>query len=272
MSTFRSAALATLVAGGLFSMGLPAASAETGEGVHAWEVHDPSRPLPPRVDAGPGPSEPAPIPSDAIVLFDGTDPDADLSAWSSAKDPWPVHDGYFECPPEGGNWLATDEKFDDIQLHAEWYVPQSEASDRSQGRGNSGIYLMGKYEVQVLETQENETYADGMAAAVYGQNPPLVNPGRGIGQWQTYDVIFRAPRFTDDGELERPAEMTVFHNGVLVQDRWVLEGPTRHKQRTSYAAHAPELPIGLQGKGNPVRFRNIWVRRLGERPVSPVEQ
>ncbi|MEO0966682.1 MAG: DUF1080 domain-containing protein, partial [Planctomycetota bacterium] len=155
MSVFRSAALARLIAGGLFSMGLPAASAETGEGVHAWEVHDPSRPLPPRVDAGPGPSEPAPIPSDAIVLFDGTDADADLSAWSSAKDPWPVHDGYFECPPEGGNWLATDEKFGDIQLHAEWYVPQSEASDRSQGRGNSGIYLMGKYEVQVLETREN---------------------------------------------------------------------------------------------------------------------
>ncbi|MEM9252995.1 MAG: DUF1080 domain-containing protein [Planctomycetota bacterium] len=239
---------------------------------YMWAVHDYDRPLPPRVDAGPGPSEPAPIPSDAIVLFDGTDPDADLSAWHSAKLPWPVKDGYFECPAENGNWLATNEKFGDIQLHAEWFVPEAESGDQGQKRGNSGIYIMGRYEVQVLESVGSDTYADGMAAAVYGQNPPLVNPGRGIGQWQTYDVIFRAPRFTNDGELERPAEMTVFHNGVLVQDRWVLEGPTKHKKRTSYSAHPPELPIGLQGKGNPVRYRNFWVRPLGERPVSPAEQ
>ena len=143
----------------------------------------------------------------------------------------------------------------------EWASP-AEVVGESQGRGNSGVFLMGFYEVQVLDNYQNKTYDDGMAAAVYGQFPPRVNACRAPGEWQTYDIVFHAPRFNAEGGLEKPAFMTVFHNGILVQDHVELTGPTGWKQRPPYKAHAERLPISLQDHGNPVRFRNIWIREL----------
>ena len=160
--------------------------------------------------------------------------------------------------------IRTKKKFGSCQLHVEWASPEEVTGD-SQGRGNSGVFLMEFYEVQVLDNYRNITYADGMAAAVYGQYPPLVNACRPPGEWQTYDIVFHRPRFDADGGLLRPAFMTVFHNGILVQDRVELTGPTAWKQRPPYKAHADRLPISLQDHGNPVRFRNIWIRELAER-------
>ncbi len=223
-----------------------------------WKIHDPERPLPPVVDPGPG-GGPVPAPSDAIVLFDGRD----LSQWSSGKgEParWKVENGYVEVVKKTGS-IRTVRGFGDCQLHIEWATPLTVIGE-GQGRGNSGVFLMGKYEVQVLDCYKNKTYADGMAAAVYGQHPPSVNACRPPGEWQTYDIIFHRPRFSDGGSLSRPARMTVFHNGILVQDNVELSGPTEHKKRPPYAVHADKLPISLQDHGNPVRFRNIWIRNL----------
>ncbi len=223
-----------------------------------WKIHDPERPLPPVVDPGPG-GDPVPAPSDAIVLFDGRD----LSQWSSGKgEParWKVENGYVEVVKKTGS-IRTVRGFGDCQLHIEWAAPLTVIGE-GQGRGNSGVFLMGKYEVQVLDCYKNKTYADGMAAAVYGQHPPSVNACRPPGEWQTYDIIFHRPRFSDGGSLSRPARMTVFHNGILVQDNVELTGPTEHKKRQPYTVHADKLPISLQDHGNPVRFRNIWIRNL----------
>lgn len=225
-----------------------------------WEVHDLTRPLPPRVEGASCVTTPAP--SDAIVLFDGTS----LDAWRTGDGDaaWPIEAGEAVV---GGGSITTRESFGDVQLHVEWMAPESEAGDEGQARGNSGIFFMERYEVQVLESVGSTTYADGMAASLYGQHPPLVNPGLGIGRWQSYDIIFRAPRFDGD-ELVRPATVTVLHNGVLVQDNTPLQGPTRHKQRTSYSAHAPTGSISIQDHGDPMRFRNIWVRPLGDVEVA----
>jgi hypothetical protein len=214
--------------------------------------------MPPVVDPGPA-GPPLPAPADAVVLFDGKD----LSKWETAKgEPakWKVENGYAEVT-KGGGGIRTRQGFGDCQLHVEWASPEVVAGS-SQGRGNSGVFLMDIYEVQVLDCFQNKTYADGMTASLYGQYPPLVNACRKPGEWQTYDIVFHAPRFDKEGNLLRPARFTVFHNGLLVQDNEELTGPTVHKARPPYAAHADKLPISLQDHGNPVRFRNIWVREL----------
>ena len=216
-----------------------------------WRVHDADRPLPAVVTPG---DDGAP-PSDAVVLFDG----GDLSAWTSKGDEarWAVRDGAMVA---GGGNLSTREAFGDCQLHIEWATP-AEVKGDSQGRGNSGVFLMGLYEVQVLDSFDNPTYADGQAAALYGQHPPMVNASRPPGEWQSYDIVFQAPRFSE-GQLVAPARMTVLHNGVLVHHARALNGPTRHRSTPGYRAHDPEAPLVLQDHGDPVRFRNVWVRRL----------
>jgi hypothetical protein len=223
-----------------------------------WGVHDDTRPMPPVVDPGPaGPK--APAPADAIVLFDGSD----LSGWTTARgDPakWLVRDGYMEVV-KGGGAIQTKAAFGDCQLHVEWASP-AVAVGEGQDRGNSGVFLMNTYEVQVLDSYQSRTYADGMAAAIYGQFPPLVNASRKPGEWQFYDIVFHAPRFGADGGLLAPARMTVFHNGILVHDNDQLTGPTAHKARPPYKAHADRMPVGLQDHGHPVRYRSIWIREL----------
>lgn len=228
-----------------------------------WKIHDMSRPRPPIITPGTASTEEkvGQPPSDAVVLFDGRD----LSRWQTSKgEPakWKVGNGYFEVVPKTGD-IQTKQAFGDCQLHVEWAAPVP-AEGQSQDRGNSGVYLMGLYEVQVLDSYHNETYADGQAAAVYGQYPPLVNAARPPGQWQSYDIIFHRPRSDKDGKVLRPARMTVLHNGVLAQDNVDLTGPTAHRARPPYHAHADKLPLLLQDHSHPVRFRNIWIRELGE--------
>ncbi|MFT5051201.1 MAG: hypothetical protein ACI8QZ_002611 [Chlamydiales bacterium] len=212
-----------------------------------WRVHDSQRPRPQVVTPGDRTS----APSDAIVLFDGKD----LSAWEGGS--WTVADGHMEVSGTGP--IQTKEHFEDCQLHLEWAAPAKVESE-SQGRGNSGVFLMGRYEVQVLDSFENESYADGQAAALYGQYPPLVNACRRPGEWQTYDIIFEAPRF--DGEtLLQPAHVTLIHNGIVVHHRRPMIGSTTHRAVATYSPHGPG-PIQLQEHGSAVRFRNIWVRPL----------
>ena len=231
------------------------ASTASAQAVMDWPIHSPKRPQPKVVDPGPS-SLPVAPPRDAVILFDGTS----LAKWSqkngdAAK--WVVRDGYFEA--NAGD-LVTRDSFGDVELHVEWMAPPPKGS--GQERGNSGVYLMSTYELQVLDSYHNETYPDGQAGAIYGQYPPLVNASRPPGEWQSYDVVFRGPRFDSSGGLLRPATMTVRHNGVLVQDNVTLTGPTGHYQRPPYAAHPDRLPLLLQDHGNPVRYRNIWLREL----------
>lgn len=223
-----------------------------------WAVHDESRPRPPVVDPGPA-GPPVPAPPGAVVLFDGRD----LSKWTSADNApaaWKVENGWMEVVKGAGS-IRTKDAFGDCRLHVEWASP-AEAAGSGQGRGNSGVYLMNTYEVQILDSFGNATYADGQAAAIYGQYPPLVNACRKPGEWQIFDIVFHAPRFAEDGRLLAPARMTVYHNGILVQDNVELTGPTDHKARPPYAAHPDKLPVSLQDHGQPVRFRNIWIRPL----------
>jgi hypothetical protein len=193
------------------------------------------------------------------VLFDGTSTDE----WESAKtgEPigWKLVDGCMEVVRKTGN-IRSRKKFGDIQLHVEWAAP-AEIEGESQGRGNSGVFLMGIYEIQVLDCYRNPTYADGATAAVYGQFPPLVNACCRPGEWHVYDILWTAPRFAG-AELLNPAYVTVLHNGVCVHNHVELRGPTTHKDITTYEPHDPVGPIILQDHGNPVRFRNIWVREL----------
>jgi 3-keto-disaccharide hydrolase len=229
-----------------------------------WPIHDTTRPAPKVVTPGTFSTaqEPGKPPSDAIVLFDGKD----LSKWRSDKDNgpagWKVENGYFEVTKGTGS-IHTEQPFGDVQLHVEWASPKPPVGE-DQDRGNSGVYLMGQYEVQVLDSYESKTYPDGQAAALYGQYPPLVNASRPPGEWQVYDIVFRGPRFDNAGKLLRPARVTVLHNGVLVQDAQALTGPTAHKARPPYKAHPEKLPLGLQDHSHPVRFRNVWVRELGD--------
>jgi hypothetical protein len=223
-----------------------------------YHVHDPERPQPEVVVPGEINRHTlvASPPSDAIVLFDGTN----MDAWTGG--PWKLAIGYMEVVPKTEN-LITKESFGDIQLHLEWRTP-ADLVGSGQGRGNSGVFLMGRYEVQILDSYKNETYADGSAGSVYAAKPPMVNASRPRGEWQTYDIIWRGPRF--DGEkLTRPATVTVLHNGVLIQDHYVLMGETRHKNAAVYTPHGPTGPIMLQEHKNRVRFRNIWVRPLPDR-------
>jgi hypothetical protein len=227
-----------------------------------WPIHSTSRPQPAVVNPGPY-TAPAPPPSDAVVLFDGRS----LDGWRHADDAsrpagWRVRDGYMEVGA-GAGAIATARGFGDVQLHVEWMSP-APPTGTGQDRGNSGVFLMGRYELQVLDSYRNETYPDGQAGAIYGQFPPLVNASRPPGEWQTYDVVFRRPRFDAGGRLVRPARMTVLHNGVLVQDAATLTGPVGHNQRPPYVAHPDALPLSLQDHGHPVRFRNVWARPLPE--------
>lgn len=228
-----------------------------------WLAHDRDRPQPPVIDPGTVSTleQAGKPPSDAVVLFDGRD----LSAWVSmdgSPTRWIAKDGYMECV-KGSGYVRTLQNFGDCQLHLEWATPVP-AEGEGQGRGNSGLFFgLNCYEVQVLDSYRNKTYADGGAGSVYGQYPPLVNASRPPGQWQTYDVIYTAPRFDAAGQLLSPARLTVFHNGVLVQNNVELTGPTSWLQRAPYQPQPEKLPISLQDHGNPVRFRNIWVRELG---------
>ncbi len=216
---------------------------------------------PPVVRPGETDSDP---PSDAVVLFDGSD----LSRWSNADD-WTVKDG---AAVVGKGPITSKDEFGDCQLHLEWSSPKP-AEGQGQGRGNSGVFLMGRYEVQILDSYENETYFDGQAGAIYKQTPPAVNAMRPPGEWNTYDIFWTAPRFDDDGELTSPAFITVVHNGVLILNHFELEGDTPFNRPPRYRAHPPKGPIMLQDHRNPVRFRNIWVREFrpaqGERVREP---
>ncbi len=230
-----------------------------------YPIHSQERPQPPVIDPGtPSTQEqPGESPSDAIVLFRDAD---DLEKWSSmdgGEAKWIAKDGYMEAV-KGAGYIRTKEGFGDCQLHVEWATPLP-VEGKGQGRGNSGVFLMGKYEVQVLDSYQNTTYPDGQAAALYGQYPPLVNASRAPREWQWYDIVFERPRFDDNGELLKPATITVFHNGVLVQNHVTLTGPTSNKKRPPYEAHAEKLPLSLQDHGNPVRYRNIWIRPLENR-------
>jgi hypothetical protein len=229
-----------------------------------WLDHDRLRPQPPVVTpAVPSTQEQVgKAPSDAVVLFDGKD----ISQWASmdgSPTRWIVKDGYMACVP-GSGYARTLRNFGDCQLHVEWATP-TPPHGAGQGRGNSGVFFgMDRYEIQVLDSYESPTYADGSAAAVYGQYPPLVNASLPPGQWQVYDIIWTAPRFDSDGKLRRPARVTVFHNGVLVQNNVQLTGPTSWLERAPYSPHPEKQPVSLQDHGNPVRFRNIWLRELGK--------
>ena len=221
-----------------------------------WKVHDIDRPRPRLVTPGAAYGQP---PSDAIVLFDGKD----LSKWEAPGKggvkaaSWKVTDGYMECTTGP---LVTKEKFGDIQLHLEWAAP-AEIDGTSQWRGNSGILLMNVYEIQVLDSFNNPTYADGQAGAIYAQWPPLVNASRKPGEWQSYDIIFEAPKFEGE-KLVKPAYVTVLHNGILLHHRKEIGGRMSHRVVGTYIPHGPEEPLGLQNHDTSVRYRNIWVRRL----------
>lgn len=228
-----------------------------------WRVHDRTRPQPRKVAPGnPTPSSSAP--SDAVVLFNGTD----LSKWNGAtrggevgEPKWKVESGYIELVPRAGS-LVTKESFGDVQLHLEWTTPPVADPTRvGQFRGNSGVLFMGRYELQVLSSFDNPTYPDGGAAGIYGLYPPMVNPCLPEGQWNSYDVIFEAPRFEGEKVIKR-ACMTVIFNGVLVHHRVELLGSTSKEPLAAYTPHAQELPLTLQGHVGPARFRNIWIRRL----------
>ena len=225
-----------------------------------WKTGDRSRPLPTMVTPGePGTQQHGgTAPSDAVQLFNGKD----LAAWQQRNGKpaaWTVGDGYFEVKPGSGD-MVTRQAFGDCQLHVEWATPEH-PSGNDQEPGNSGVYLHSLYEIQVLESNRNKTYADGQAGAIYCQYPPLVNPARPPGEWQTYDIIFHGPRFTD-GKLAEPATVTLLFNGVLAQDHAVLTGPTDYMHRPPYKVTPAKLPLLLQDHGQPVRYRNVWIREL----------
>src|SRR3989449_8222131 len=223
-----------------------------------WPVHSMDRPRPPVVDPGPE-RPPLPPPSDAIVLFDGKD----LSQWRSqdgAPAKWVVRDGYVEVAPGTGQ-IITARGFGDIQLHIEWATPPIPKGE-GQERGNSGVFLMGRYEIQVLDSYDNKTYYHGQAGAVYKQHAPLVNASRKPGEWQTYDIVFHPPRFDEQGKVIDRARVTGLHNGVLIQNNVEIYGITYNDRPALYIAHPAEESLRLQDHGNPVRYRNIWIRRL----------
>lgn len=245
---------------------LPAASelvnAKDGSGVYGykdtpklpwceWLCHDPDRPAPKRISPGPAPA-PAPVPADAVVLFDGRG----LDAWQEAKG-WKVEDG---CLIAGEGVCATKASFGDIQLHVEFMAPAN-FDGPWYNRGNNGVLLMGLYEIQIFDSYNEKLYPDGQCAAIYGQTPPLVNVTRPPGEWQSFDLVFTAPRFDGD-KLLAPARVTLFHNGVLVQLNEPVHGETGHRIAPSYQRKVSQGPLALGGHGCPVRFRNLWLRPL----------
>jgi hypothetical protein len=243
----------------LIVLGLTAAPGE--KRVEDWPIHDRTRPLPPIITPATASTQDqaGKPPSDAIVLFDGKD----LSQWESVNGgpaKWKVENGYLEVVAKTGG-IRTKQAYGDCQLHVEWMSPDPPRG-QDQDRGNSGVFPMTHYEIQVLDSYNNVTYADGQASALYGQYPPLVNACRPPGQWQTYDIVFHGPRFDQNGNVTRKVRVTVLHNGVLTQDNVELTGPTTHKARPPYKAHPEKLPLMLQDHDHPVRFRNIWIREL----------
>jgi hypothetical protein len=284
----RHLVLCTVLFGGIFAMTSLLSQQDTRAGNEAekidgfrdtpmlpggkWHLHDPDRPQPPVVTPGATFSQNAPAPSDAEVLFDGKD----LSQWQNSQGQdatWKVADGYVETAARGGG-IRTRGKWADFQLHVEWATPNP-PHGTGQGRGNSGILINGMYEVQVLDSYHAKTYPDGQAGAIYGQSPPLVNASKPPGEWQTYDIIFESPRWNDKGDLVKKACVTVLHNGVVVQNHYEFTGSTDGisaavpwKTLSRYVGpHPPEVFIELQDHDNPVRFRNIWIRKLGERDI-----
>lgn len=204
-------------------------------------------PEPPVIDPG----TPGGVPSDAIVLFDGKS----LAGWENG-DKWKIEDG---VATSAGGTITSKQKFGDCQLHVEFATP-AEVKGNGQGRGNSGIYLMGRYEVQVLDSYDNATYFDGQCASIYKEQPPMVNACRKPGEWQSYDIVFTAPRFGEDGALLKPGYVTVLHNGIVVHNHFELLGGTSYVEPPKYSAHAEKESMQIQFHGNPVRFRNIWLR------------
>ena len=235
-----------------------------------WHVHDKYRPHPPKVDPGPAPVKPTPAPSDAIVLFGGKDfshwvqhgRDADRGKVMQPK--WKIVNGAIETVGKTGD-LVSKEKFGDAQYHIEWQIPAN-VTGQGQARGNSGVLIMSRYEIQVLESFSNETYADGQAGAIYGQWPPRVNATRKQGEWQSYDIVFEAPKFEGD-KVVKPAYATVFLNGILLHNRQEIIGAVAYRQVGRYRPHGAEEPLALQDHDMTVRYRNIWVR-----PIKPYDQ
>ncbi|UZK66576.1 3-keto-disaccharide hydrolase [Sphingomonas sp. M1-B02] len=258
-------------AAGLIAMGSPAIAQEK-PGFRdtpllpggKWRVHDADRPHPPVVTPGAVPGAP---PSDAVILFDGTS----LDAWRPSGAEWTLKDGAMTVPPRvqggGESLLVSKQSFGNVQLHLEFRSPNPPTKS-SQDRGNSGIWFMQRYELQILDSYRNPTYADGTVGAIYGSQPPLVNPSRPPGEWQQYDVVFERPRFAADGKLVRPAYVTAFLNGVLVQNRQPWPGTTIWRRLAKYEAHGDAAPIQLQDHDSAVSFRNIWVRPLPEAAAS----
>ena len=233
-----------------------------------YEVHDTTRPNPPVITL---PAQVGQPPSDAIVLFDGKDTSEWVSEKGAGEVKWIVENGYMQVAQKAGG-IRTKKSFGNCQLHIEWCTPEGvDPAITDQKRSNSGVILMDKYEVQVLDSytennyKDNRTYADGQAAAIYGQHPPMVNACRKPGQWQSYDINFLRPLFDEDGNLVRKGRITVLHNGVVVHNNLEIEGTTSHKQKAKYSPHK-EGYIHLQDHGNPLKFRNIWLRELPEEP------
>jgi hypothetical protein len=221
-----------------------------------YAVHDESRPHPKKIETTSITTTPAP--ADADIIFDGKNTDAFTKAW-------PIIEGILIADKLGDN--QTKKSYGSCQLHLEWKIPAGRAV-KGQGGGNSGVFLMNSYEVQIQESHTNVTYADGQAGAIYGQFPPLVNPSRPQGEWQSYDITFTAPEYKD-GKLVKPAVITVMHNGIIIHNAQELKGPTTHKTVTQYPTTHPEkAPIRLQFHGDPIEFRNIWVREIGQQQTK----
>jgi hypothetical protein len=235
--------------------------AQDGSGVYGYKdtpklpwcsyvVHDPDRPAPKRSNPGPAPA-PGAVPADALVLFDGKD----LSQWQGTA--WKIVDG---CLEAGEGTFTTRQAFGNCQIHVEW-MPPANFKGPWYNQGNNGILLMGLYEIQIFDSFNEKLYPDGQCAAIYGQTPPLVNACRPPGEWQSFDIVFTAPVFTD-GKLVKPARVTMFHNGLLVHLNEAIRGETGHRILPAYTQKLSQGPLALGGHGCPVRFRNIWIRAL----------
>lgn len=251
-----------IICSGLAAKGADLVYAKDGSGVYGyrdtpklpwcqWVVHDPDRPAARRVDPGKA-GPPAAIPADAIVLFNGQD----VSRWQPLKE-WKVADGYLIA---GDGVVATKENYGDIQLHVEWMEPAG-FEGPWYNRGNNGVLLMGLYEIQIFDSYNEKIYPDGQCASIYGQTPPLVNASRPPGEWQTYDIFFKAPKFDGD-RLVASARVTVIHNGLLAQFDEEIHGETGHRVLPEYRQKSGQGPVAFGGHGCPLRFRNLWLRKL----------
>jgi hypothetical protein len=264
----RSTRILLLVPAGLLAAMAAYAASDGADLVPGrWRQHDIRRPRPAAVEPAIG-SDPTPAPKDAVVLLGA----GGLGAWRTpegGKPGWKFSDGVLQTVPGAGP-IVTTESFGDVQLHVEWSAPAPPVGV-GQDRGNSGVFLMGQFEVQVLDSYRAETYADGMAGSIYGQYPPLFNASRPPGQWQSYDIAFRRPRFDREGKLLAPARLTVFHNGILVQNNEELWGQTNWLESQPFDPGVDRGPIQLQDHNHPVRYRNIWLRKLPERSAPPAD-